>query len=119
MKNVFVLISALFLVNFCANVVMAEDTILHTTFQIEPDMELMISHEFYKGVKIKGVRIKQVEVSKDTYIKDGKIIEGEPNSFDIVVELTDMKGRKIELFGVRPLGLGDYQYKITEESQKE
>ena len=114
MKNILRITFIVFTIILNMNTATAENTVLHETFQVEPDFELMIGHEFYKGVKIKGVKVKLVEISKDTNIKSGKIISEEPTSFSVVIELTDMKGRKIELYGARPLGDGDYQYIIND-----
>ena len=92
-----------------------QDLVLHETFQVNPDMEMLISHEFYKGIKIKGVRIKQVEIYNDTTIKDGKAITGDPNRISFVIELMDMKGKTIEVYGSRPLQEGDYTYIVEQD----
>lgn len=114
MKKVLTILFALI---FCTGGAFAEDCVIRDNFQINVDSELMIGHEYYKGIKIKGIKIKQVEIKKDTYIKDGKIIEGEPNFIYIVVEITDMKGKKTILWGGKSLMLGDYRHIIEDSGE--
>lgn len=92
----------------------AQDTIIHETLQINPNIEMLMSHEYYNGIKVKSIKIKQVEVEKDNFIKNGEIIGGEPNCFAIIIEITDIKGNTIELLGISPLSQGDYAFKIKE-----
>lgn len=100
---------------FCPGGAFAKDLTMHNTLQINTDSELLLSHEYYKGIKIKSIKIKQIEINNDSYITNGKVIEGNPNSFSIVVEITDMKGNKTELYGCRSLSQGDYTYFVTSE----
>ncbi len=93
----------------------AKDLTVHNTLRIDTDSELLLSHEYYKGIKIKSIKIKQIEITHDSYITNGKVIEGDPNSFSIVVEITDMKGNKTELYGHHSLSYGDYTYIVTTE----
>lgn len=92
-----------------------QDITIHETFEVNPDMEMLISHEYYNGIKIKGIKIKQVEIKKDTYIKNGEIIEGEPNYIYVLIEITDMLGNKTEIFGGKTLSVGDYAYKLQDD----
>lgn len=91
-----------------------KDTVIHTTLEINPNIEMLMSHEYYKGIKVKSIKIKQVEIKKDSYIKNSEVIEGEPNCFAIIIEITDMKGKTIELLGILPLSQGDYAFKLKE-----
>lgn len=88
---------------------------IHETLQINPNVELLMAHEFYKGIKIKSIKIKQIEIEKDTEIKNKQAIEGEPNQISVIVEITDMKGNITELFGTRSLSVGDYVFKVKED----
>lgn len=92
-----------------------KNKLAHETLQINPDIELLMAHEFYKGIKIKSIRIKQIEIEKDTKIKNKQVIEGEPKQFSAIIEITDMKGNVTELFGTRPLSIGDYVFKVQED----
>lgn len=92
----------------------AQDTVIHETLQINPNIEMLMSHEYYNGIKVKNIKVKQVEVEKDNFIKNGEIIEGEPNCFAIIIEITDMKGNTTELLGIQPLSQRDYAFKIKE-----
>lgn len=94
--------------------VQAQDAVIHETLQINPNIEMLMSHEYYNGIQVKSIKVKQVEVEKDNYIKNGEVIEGEPNCFAIIIEITDMKGNTTELLGIRPLSQGDYTFKIKE-----
>lgn len=91
------------------------DRTMHETLQINSNIEMLMSHEYYKGIKVKSIKIKQVEVKKDNYIRNSEIIEGEPNCVSVIVEITDMKGNTIELLGMQTLSYGDYVYKIKED----
>lgn len=91
-----------------------KDTVIHTTLEINPNIEMLMSHEYYNGIKVKSIKVKQVEVEKDNYIKNGEIIEGEPNCFAIIIEITDMNGKTIELLGMQSLSQGDYTFRIKE-----
>lgn len=95
--------------------VKTKDAVIHSTLEINPNIELLMAHEYYKGIKVKSIKIKQVEVKKDNYIRNREIIEGEPNCVSVIVEITDMKGNTIELFGMQTLSYGDYVYKIKED----
>ena len=106
------LISLIILLN--CSVQASQDTVIHETLQINPNIEMLMSHEYYNGIKVKSIKIKQVEVEKDNFIKNGEIIEGEPNCFAIIIEITDIKGNTIELLGISPLSQGDYAFKIKE-----
>lgn len=108
----------LFALIFCTGGAFAKDIITHGALQIDSDMELLLSHEYYKGIKVKSIKIKQVEINRDSYITNGEVLEGDPNSFSIVVEITDMKGNKTELFGHRSLSHGDYTYFVTPEEKE-
>ena len=55
--------------------VQAQDTVIHETLQINPNIEMLMGHEYYNGIHVKSIKVKQVEVEKDNYIKNGKIIE--------------------------------------------
>ncbi len=94
--------------------VKTKDAVIHETLQINPNIEMLMSHEYYKGIKVKSIKIKQVEIKKDNYVKNGTPIEGEPNCISVIVEITDMKGNSIELLGISPLSQGDYAFKIKE-----
>ncbi|MBS5802695.1 MAG: hypothetical protein KIC80_06760 [Brachyspira sp.] len=94
--------------------VQAQDAVIHETLQINPNIEMLMSHEYYNGIHVKSIKVKQVEVEKDNYIKNGEVIEGEPNCFAIIIEITDMKGKTIELLGILPLSQGDYAFKLKE-----
>ena len=113
--NIKNLLISLFLFLFCTGGAFAKDLTMHNTLQINTDSELLLSHEYYKGIKIKSIKIKQIEINHDSYITNGKVIEGDPNAFSIVVEITDMKGNKTELYGRRSLSHGDYTYFVTSE----
>lgn len=76
---------------------------------------MLISHEYYNGIKIKGIMVKQIEIKKDTYLKNGEIIEGDPNYIYVVIEITDMQGNKTEILGGKPLSVGDYVYKMQDD----
>lgn len=105
------------LIMFIINILptMADNPIvMDTTFEINPDFELLTCHEWEKGVKIKGVKVKQIQILNRTIIENHEIKEGPPNYLYIVIELTDMKGEKIELFGARPLDYGDFVYSIKD-----
>lgn len=91
-----------------------KDAVIHTTLEINPNIEMLMSHEYYKGIKVKSIKIKQVEIKKDNYVKNGTPMEGEPNYISVIVEITDMKGNSIELLGISPLSQGDYAFKIKE-----
>lgn len=90
------------------------DTVIHTTLEINPNIEMLMSHEYYKGIKVKSIKIKQVEIKKDNYVKSGTPIEGEPNCISVIIEITDIKGNTIELLGMQSLSQGDYTFKIEE-----
>lgn len=77
------LISLIILLNCSAQA--SQDTVIHETLQINPNIEMLMSHEYYNGIKVKSIKVKQVEVEKDNYIKNGEIIEGEPNCFAIII----------------------------------
>lgn len=94
--------------------VKTKDAIIHSTLEINPNIELLMAHEYYKGIKVKSIKIKQVEVKKDNYIRNNEVIEGEPNCVSVIVEITDMKGNTIELLGLQSLSKGDYTFKIKE-----
>lgn len=89
------------------------DTI-HETLEIKPNIEMLMAHEYYKGIKVKSIKIKQVEIKKDNYIRNSEVIEVEPNCVSVIVEITDMKGNTIELLGMQSLSKGDYTFKIEE-----
>lgn len=91
-----------------------KDTVIHSTLEINPNIELLMAHEYYKGIKVKSIKIKQVEVKKDNYIRNSEVIEGEPNCISVIIEITDMKGNTIELLGMQSLSKGDYTFKIKE-----
>lgn len=91
-----------------------KDTVIHTTLEINPNIEMLMSHEYYKGIKVKSIKIKQVEVKKDNYIKNNEVLEGEPNCISVIIEITDMKGNTIELLGMQSLSQGDYTFRIKE-----
>ena len=91
-----------------------KDTVIHTTLEINPNIEMLMSHEYYKGIKVKSIKIKQVDIKKDNYVKNGTPIEGEPNCISVIVEITDMNGKTIELLGMSSLSQGDYAFKIKE-----
>lgn len=88
--------------------------VIDNTFEINPDFELLTCHEWEKGIKIKGVKVKQIQILNRTIIKNPEIKEGPPNYMYVVIELTDMQGEKIELFGGRPLNYGDFVYRIKD-----
>jgi hypothetical protein len=94
--------------------VQAQDAVIHETLQIKPNIEMLMGHEYYNGIHVKSIKVKQVEVEKDNYIKNGEVIEGEPNCFAIIIEITDMKGNTTKLLGIQPLSQGDYTFKIKE-----
>ena len=106
-----------FLFCFCNINVYAKDLTIHHTLQINTDSELLMSHEYYKGIKVKSIKIKQVEINNDSYITNGKVIEDDPNSISVVVEITDVKGNKTELYGFRSLSKGDYTYFVSSEEK--
>ena len=100
---------------FCTEGAFAKDLTMHNTLRIDTDSELLLSHEYYNGIKIKSIKIKQIEINHDSCVTNGKVLEDDPNSFSIVVEITDMKGNKTELFGHRSLSHGEYTYFVTPE----
>ena len=106
------LISLIILLNCSAQA--SQDAVIHETLQINPNIEMLMSHEYYKGIKVKSIKIKQVEIKKDNYVKNGTPIEGEPNCISVIVEITDMNGKTIELLGMSSLSQGDYAFKIKE-----
>lgn len=102
------------------NIVHAEDLIMHTNFQIYPNSEFFPSEDFNikQKMQIKNIKVKQVTITKDTRIKNGEIIEGEPNYVVVTLEITDKKGNKSEVSSGKDLYLGDYKYIIHEEQIK-
>ena len=66
-------------------------------------------------MQIKDIKVKQVTITKDTLIKDGKIIEGEPDYVVVTLEITDKKGNKQEVSSGKDLHFGDYKYIIHSE----
>ncbi len=48
----------LFALIFCTGSAFAKDLTMHNTLQINTDSELLLSHEYYKGIKIKSIKIK-------------------------------------------------------------
>ena len=107
------LIFSLVLSLFVSTIAFAnQEKVVQETFTIMPNMEMLIDHSFYKGVKVQSIKIKRVEIKHDTFIKNGEIKEGEPNSIYVIIEITDMNGNKTEIFGNRPLSLGDYEFEI-------
>ena len=108
-------ITFLFLFIFCTGDTFAKDVTIHDTLQIDMDTELLVSHEYYKGIKVKSIKIKQINIEKDTLIFNGQIKEGDPKNINIVVEIEDMKGNKTELFGYRSLSVGDFTYFVNTE----
>ena len=100
---------------FCTGGAFAKDIITHGTLQIDSDMELLLSHEYYKGIKVKSIKIKQVNISKDTMIFDGQVMPGDPQNISVIVEIEDMKGNKTELYGYRSLSVGDFTYFVNTE----
>ena len=109
------IIIILFALIFCSGGAIAKDIITHGTLQIDSDMELLLSHEYYKGIKVKSIKIKQVNISKDTMIFDGQIMPGDPKNISVIVEIEDMKGNKTELYGYRSLSVGDFTYFVNTE----
>ena len=109
------IIIILFALIFCTGGAIAKDIITHGTLQIDSDMELLLSHEYYKGIKVKSIKIKQVNISKDTMIFDGQIMPGDPKNISVIVEIEDMKGNKTELYGYRTLSVGDFTYFVNTE----
>lgn len=109
------IIIILFALIFCTGGAIAKDIITHGTLQIDSDMELLLSHEYYKGIKVKSIKIKQVNISKDTMIFDGQIMPGDPKNISVIVEIEDMKGNKTELYGYRSLSVGDFTYFVNTE----
>ena len=109
------IIIILFALIFCTGGAIAKDIITHGTLQIDSDMELLLSHEYYKGIKVKSIKIKQVNISKDTMIFDGQIMPGDPKNINVIVEIEDMKGNKTELYGYRSLSVGDFTYFVNTE----
>ena len=109
------IIIILFALIFCTGGAIAKDIITHGTLQIDSDMELLLSHEYYKGIKVKSIKIKQVNISKDTMIFDGQIMPGDPKNISVIVEIEDMKGNKTELYGYRSWSVGDFTYFVNTE----
>ena len=109
------IIIILFALIFCTGGAIAKDIITHGTLQIDSDMELLLSHEYYKGIKVKSIKIKQVNISKDTMIFNGQIMPGDPKNISVIVEIEDMKGNKTELYGYRSLSVGDFTYFVNTE----
>ena len=109
------IIIILFALIFCTGGAIAKDIITHGTLQIDSDMELLLSHEYYKGIKVKSIKIKQVNISKDTMIFDGQIMPGDPKNISVIVEIEDMKGNKTALYGYRSLSVGDFTYFVNTE----
>ena len=72
------LISLIILLNCSAEA--SQDTVIHETLQINPNIEMLMSHEYQKGIKVKSIKIKQVEIKKDNYVKNGTPIEREQNA---------------------------------------
>lgn len=100
---------------FCTGGAFAKDIITHGTLQIDSDMELLLSHEYYKGIKVKSIKIKQINISKDTMIFDGQVMPGDPKNISVIVEIEDMKSNKTELYGYRSLSVGDFTYFVNTE----
>lgn len=92
----------------------AQNAVIHETLQINLNIEMLMCSEYYNGIKVKSIKVKQVEVEKNNYIKNGEVIEDEPNCCAIIIEITDMKGNTIELLGISTLSQGDYAFKIKE-----
>lgn len=88
---------------------------IHEAFEVNPDLEMLISHEYYNGIKIKSIKIKQIEIKKNIYIKNREITGDEPNQIDVVLEITDTHGNRTEIFGTKPLAIGDYTYKFQDK----
>ena len=109
------IIIILFALIFCTGGAIAKDIITHGTLQIDSDMELLLSHEYYKGIKVKSIKIKQVNISKDTMIFDGQIMPGDQKNISVIIEIEDMKGNKTELYGYRSLSVGDFTYFVNTE----
>ena len=40
----------------------SQDTVIHETLQINPNIEILMSHEYYNGIKVKSIKVKQVEI---------------------------------------------------------
>lgn len=91
-----------------------EDIIIPATLQLNTDIEMLMSSEYYKGIKVKSIKIKQVEVNQENQIKNNKFIEGEPNCVSVIIEITDTKGNVIELLGMQTLSQDDYCIIIKE-----
>lgn len=111
-SNIYDLYQVILILN--APQVKTKGAITHETLEINPNIEMLMSHEYYKGVKIKSIKIKQIEIEKDNHINNGNIIEGEPNSISVIIEITDMKGNTTKIFGMRTLSRSDYTFKIKE-----
>lgn len=109
------IIIILFALIFCTGGAFAKDIITHGTLQIDSDMELLLSHEYYKGIKVKSIKIKQINISKDTMIFDGQVLPGDPKNISVIVEIEDMKGNKTELYGYRSLSVGDFTHFVNTE----
>ena len=109
------IIIILFALIFCTGGAFAKDIITHGTLQIDSDMELLLSHEYYKGIKVKSIKIKQINISKDTMIFDGQVLPGDPKNISVIVEIEDMKCNKTELYGYRSLSVGDFTYFVNTE----
>ena len=69
MKKYLIILFALIFGTGCA---FAKDLTMHNTLRIDTDSELLLSHEYYNGIKIKSIKIKQIEINHDSYITNGK-----------------------------------------------
>lgn len=42
----------------------AQDTVIHETLQINPNIEMLMSHEYYNGIKVKSIKSNRLKLRK-------------------------------------------------------
>lgn len=91
-----------------------QNIVIKKALTIDSDIEMLLDHNYHNGIKVKSIKIKQVEINKNTYIKQGNIINGEPNWLSVIIEITDMQNNVTQIYGGQSLQLGDYTYTVSE-----
>ena len=109
------LLTLLFLLFIPATYAAVQDRTIQETFYITPDAELLLSHEYYKGIKVKSIVVKQIKVDTEHYVKNGDFKAGDPKWLSLIVEITDMKGKKTELYAGSSLHTGNFGYEIKDK----
>ena len=109
------LLTLLFLLLIPSSYGAVQDKTIQETLYITPDAELLLSHEYYKGVKVKSIVVKQIKIDTEHCIKDGDFKAGDPKWLSLIVEITDMKGNKTELYAGSSLHNGNFGYEIKDK----